>query len=240
MTATELVRPQQTSQQPASNSQQNPQNQRDSNTDQPPRSLFDRIGPIRNEPRWKDRQNPNQEENGHERDVREQYRSFRYRYRESRTLNSRDIGEAVSPASSASAQSTDVSLRGAGSSPTSAITISPTSSTSNQSIDNSLAQALATMATTNPAQNPETATTDDARFEEINARFTEMMNAIAALQARDSGGTQIPPLPQPQEFPDQPQGEGRKPNWKTADVGYFWPDMPKNMGMGRIVDYGGD
>jgi hypothetical protein len=95
------------------------------------------------------------------------------------------------------------------------------------------------MATTNPTQNSEAATTD-ACFEEINIRFTEMIYAIIALSTLFTGERQIPHLPQPHEFPDQPQGEGRKPNWKTAEVGYFWPDIPKNMGLGRIVDYKGD
>jgi hypothetical protein len=31
----------------------------------------------------------------------------------------------------------------------------------------------------------------------------------------------------------------RRKYWKTADVGYFWPDMPASYGPGRIVDYDG-
>jgi len=34
-----------------------------------------------------------------------------------------------------------------------------------------------------------------------------------------------------------PPAQVKKPHWKTVDVGYFWPDIPANMGTGRIVDY---
>jgi hypothetical protein len=27
--------------------------------------------------------------------------------------------------------------------------------------------------------------------------------------------------------------------WKTSDVGYFWPDMPLQYGVGRVIDYDG-
>jgi predicted nucleic acid-binding Zn ribbon protein len=37
---------------------------------------------------------------------------------------------------------------------------------------------------------------------------------------------------------DRKDSERRK-FWKTADVGYFWPDMPASYGPGRIVDYDG-
>jgi hypothetical protein len=32
----------------------------------------------------------------------------------------------------------------------------------------------------------------------------------------------------------------RKRNWKTSDVGFFWPDLPTSHGTGRVVDYDGN
>jgi hypothetical protein len=86
------------------------------------------------------------------------------------------------------------------------------------------------MDTPTAEQNPGQGITNEL-LATMNARFAEMMATIQATQRNTPE-----PVAQP-VVPDPPQGEGRRPNWKTADVGFFWPDIPTSMGTGRIVDY---
>jgi hypothetical protein len=65
----------------------------------------------------------------------------------------------------------------------------------------------------------------------IDARFAAMW-AKRKMQQIPSGTAPTQP-----ELPNQPRGEGRRPQWGTSDVGYFWPDMPINIGSGRLVDH---